>query len=169
MTDPEISAPTPAVKPLTPSPGARAIAEVRERYKLVDQEGWGFVRLKAESQAGAVFTGTTDECQAWLDEQAAKACHEARWQPIETAPKDGTEFLSFGAVGSDNRSYPTKWCAPGPYSTENGKNAQGERRYQYPDGFYWAGYDGFVGPVEPTDWMPLPEPPTIRAVCQGEW
>jgi len=82
------------------------------------------------------------------------------WQPIETAPKDGSEFLSAGGVnGHDGKAYATRWLSPGPYSTENGKNTEGERRYQFPDGFYWAGYDGFVGPVDPTIWMPLPDAP----------
>lgn len=82
------------------------------------------------------------------------------WQDIETAPKDGTEFLSAGGV--DSRAgvcYATRWLSPGPYTTENGKNAQGERRYQWPDGFYWAGYDGFVGPITPAIWAPMPIPP----------
>jgi len=82
------------------------------------------------------------------------------WKDISTAPKDGAEFLSYG--GPDNvkgKAQPTRWLSPGPYSTENGKNAAGERRYQYPDGFYWAGYDGFVGPVSPTLWMPMPSTP----------
>jgi len=84
----------------------------------------------------------------------------SEWKPIETAPKDGSEFLSCGGPdGSKGQVYPTRWLSPGPYTTENGKNVAGERRFQWPDGFYWAGYDGFVGPVTPTDWQPLPPPP----------
>ena len=83
------------------------------------------------------------------------------WQPIETAPRDGSEFLSAGGInGTAGKSYATRWLSPGPYTTENGKNTEGERRYQYPDGFYWAGYDGFVGPIDPTIWRPLPAPPS---------
>lgn len=80
------------------------------------------------------------------------------WQGIESAPRDGTEFLSTGGInGRPGITYPTRYLSPGPYSTENGKNSQGERRFQYPDGFYWAGYDGFVGPVDPTHWLPMPK------------
>lgn len=83
------------------------------------------------------------------------------WEDIATAPRDGSEFLSAGGInGRAGTSYATRWLSPGPYSTENGKNTEGERRYQYPDGFYWAGYDGFVGPVDPTIWRPLPAPPS---------
>ena len=82
------------------------------------------------------------------------------WMTIETAPKDGSDFLSFGGPDGSRVVQPTRWLSPGPYTTENGKNAQGERRYQWPDGFYWAGYDGFVGPIFPTHWMHLPPPPT---------
>lgn len=81
------------------------------------------------------------------------------WQDMSTAPKDGSEFLSCGGINCNGKAQPTKWLSPGPYTTENGKNAVGQRRYQWPDGFYWAGYDGFVGPVTPALWMPMPEVP----------
>lgn len=79
-----------------------------------------------------------------------------KWQDISTAPRDGTEFLSYGGAQCVGKVQPTRWLSPGPYTTENGKNTEGQRRYQWPDGFYWAGYDGFVGPVEPTRWTPMP-------------
>lgn len=64
------------------------------------------------------------------------------WQPIETAPKDGTEFLAF---------YP-----PGDYEDEDGTF----------DISWWDNTStrerGFlmIGGVEPSHWMPLPPPPT---------
>lgn len=68
------------------------------------------------------------------------------WQPIETAPKDGP-LLLYGLMG------PTEMLRfNGPIVTS---------------GYYWDSIDGWystastwVGPfVEPSHWMPLPEPP----------
>lgn len=59
------------------------------------------------------------------------------WQPIETAPTDGTRILMCG---------------------KGGKIADGY--YGQPDG--WANPKQFVWPyihANPTHWMPLPEPP----------
>lgn len=62
----------------------------------------------------------------------------SEWQPIETAPQDGTEVLLHCAEGDINVAY---W-----------------------DGTWWADTieGGDVtrrGSGEPTHWMPLPEPP----------
>ena len=61
------------------------------------------------------------------------------WQPIETAPMDGTEVLLFG-----DRFDSAYLCA----------FHDGEWKYagRYPD--CWDG-----GIVNPTHWMPLPAPP----------
>lgn len=59
------------------------------------------------------------------------------WQPISTAPKDGTEFLAWSeAQGFDVvQSF--------EYEREDGSHA-------------WFNGDVYVNP---THWMPLPEPP----------
>ena len=65
---------------------------------------------------------------------------QIEWQPIETAPKDGTHFLA-----SEMKKYPSYggcYCARwdstfSMFETIPGRN-----------------------PVQPTHWMPLPEPPT---------
>lgn len=61
------------------------------------------------------------------------------WQPIETAPKDGTEVLGWLSRSIDEQPYvETMWYVP--------------------DAEVWVGdYDGCR--VLPTHWMPLPEPP----------
>lgn len=53
------------------------------------------------------------------------------WQPIETAPRDGTEILGYG------RGY--FWIV-------------------HWDRQHWSDYDP-ITPPEPTHWMSLPEPP----------
>jgi hypothetical protein len=61
------------------------------------------------------------------------------WQPIETAPKDGlTDILMFQNGGI----YMATWCPLGP--------SQKPR-------FGWVSNTGYQ--LEPTHWMPLPEPP----------
>ncbi len=75
------------------------------------------------------------------------------WQPIETAPKDGkADILTVGPDCSDT-AQPTRWLKPGPYF--RGARAS----YHRPEGWYWAGYDGAVGPIRATHWMPMPNPP----------
>ncbi len=66
------------------------------------------------------------------------------WQPIETAPKDGTPFLAFG-------------ISPGQYKFEYGDDI-GVTRWKVGYGGSWSG-----GPAYPTHWMPLPPPPEIDA------
>lgn len=69
------------------------------------------------------------------------------WQPIETAPKDGTELILFDemvCIGS--------W--------RNDWNFQDEPKQWFDNTFddYSCGYGST--PLKPTHWMPLPEPPT---------
>jgi len=62
------------------------------------------------------------------------------WQPIDTAPKDGTEIL---AVDGDVYAV-VRWCAfaePPQWRDHAGLGAGG------------------IDPFEPTHWMPLPEAP----------
>ena len=56
------------------------------------------------------------------------------WQPIDTAPKDGTAILIFG-IGYDKNPFVSGWhCGR------------------------WADYKTFKHPI-PTHWMPLPPNP----------
>lgn len=67
------------------------------------------------------------------------------WQPIETAPKDGTIFLVFNR-GVRGRHIHDVWC--GTYLAEKqGLVAAGQ--------FDGAPHLGWL----PTHWMPLPDPP----------
>jgi len=80
----------------------------------------------------------------------------SEWQPIETAPKDGTAILLHG----DGRTTLGNWCAPSDTPT-----------IKYQDGFapepeweefepFWASWDGGFTEEHPaTHWMPLPAPP----------
>jgi hypothetical protein len=62
------------------------------------------------------------------------------WQPIETAPKDGTQIIGFRWPCEDNRKAWPHMCSIAHW-----------------DGFNWRWMNGHYLP--PTHWMPLPEPP----------
>lgn len=58
----------------------------------------------------------------------------SEWQPISTAPKDLTVILVWDMSGRT-----------------------GEIELAYWERDRWSNYEGFT--IEPTHWMPLPEPP----------
>lgn len=66
------------------------------------------------------------------------------WMTIETAPKDGTEFLAYyPAEGGDDAFMDVQhWTVP----------ETRESRY----------YGLMIAGVDPTHWMPLPEPPQTQ-------
>lgn len=83
------------------------------------------------------------------------------WQPIETAPLDGTEVL---AVYVKQYCFEKKLTIYGPWTV------------LFNSGVWWASHDGVkaveymsdfgteykeVG-IDPTHWMPLPLPPSIK-------
>ena len=69
------------------------------------------------------------------------------WQPIETAPKDGTPFLAFAqTTPSGNVRAPSKHITVAYHTRWAG----------------WVSIDGHYG-VRPTHWMPLPPPPSSNA------
>ena len=64
------------------------------------------------------------------------------WQPIETAPRDGTRFVSLIPLGLRSGYYKpitTYWC-------------DGLRQPAFV-------FDGWSTSPQPTHWMPLPDPP----------
>ena len=85
-----------------------------------------------------------------------------KWQPIETAPKDGTHVLVCQATDADGKPIPaesfglfvqrTAWWSDGPNDPE-------------PEG--WIVYCSMVREphvfFDPTHWMPIPEPPILES------
>lgn len=91
-----------------------------------------------------------DEETAWMDERqrawwlslARAACAAmSQWQPIETAPKDGTQILTWMPSDLD----PSGYHIVGDWYV----NARGDGYWQDQHG------EGF----EPTHWQSLPPPP----------
>lgn len=70
----------------------------------------------------------------------------SEWQPIKTAPRDGTPVLIW-----DNGVYRAHWSEEAhDYKFED---YPGWQIFDCEDGFY------SVASKSPTHWMPLPEPP----------
>jgi hypothetical protein len=69
------------------------------------------------------------------------------WQPIETAPKDGTRVLAYwpDCYGNHSACQVETWFGPW---------AKGNSQMVWQSAFEWAD-----GHNEPTHWMPLPAPP----------
>ena len=123
---------------------------------LVETEGLDGEATKARPEGRPSY----DDLLSTLREQ--RKALEAEWQPIETAPKDGSILIgaSFGSLGDlewvsdirwlttcdvaelDGLAEPEEWTEPGWYSSND-------------DEFF------------PTHWRPLPEPPA-RTALEGE-
>ena len=73
------------------------------------------------------------------------------WQPIETAPKDGTEILlhfRYSALREEPESFVSSgWWFSSPKQIDDG----------------WLTDHGFIG--EPTHWVALPKPPVPHGIC----
>lgn len=77
----------------------------------------------------------------------------SEWQPIETAPKDGTMVLLCSAkkhlLMGVGRYVPIKELG--------GESEHHYERWQDSNGFFWQYLK------KPTHWMPLPTPPKVQA------
>lgn len=85
---------------------------------------------------------------------------KAEWQPIETAPKDGTEILAYR---SDCGVFMIRWTSPDAFLSE--KEIAASRLSDddlFTEGWYFADWlhgDLLMDREIPTHWMPLPPPP----------
>jgi hypothetical protein len=106
----------------------------------------------------AITTASNDDMSApWTSERARHAervnammdaVEALSWRSIETAPRDGTLIL--GCCRG-----PEKWSDVGFWH-------DGSQNYRQTAGWYEECYRGDLltaRPVQPTHWMPLPEPP----------
>ena len=99
------------------------------------------------------FTAIPGNVQARL-----QALERVTWQPIETAPKDGTQVMLTNGISVAHGN----WLHAEPFIREI-RDLEG----RYIDQDESDGYDGwidFIGGMmpEPTLWMPLPTPPESK-------
>ena len=77
------------------------------------------------------------------------------WQPIETAPRNGTEILLWR---SDTEVFLGRWIAPCDFLSESEYDS--EIGWEEPDWFFADFvHGGRVTEGEPTHWHPKPAPP----------
>lgn len=112
----------------------------------MDTGHWAVFAGEGAGAAVAIASGftTEDEANAWADDLAVKinGGGPATWQPIETAPKDGKEFLLYDIAQHELISENGNYTIIGLW--RKGQIVE-------PDNF---------SPVKATHWMPLPPPPT---------
>ena len=122
----------------------------RESFErtMMDKYGWQNEDFKLDDFGYA--DGQTDTAWMAWQARASLSAGDAGWQPIETAPKDGTQILAYIHI-DDGDIGVMKWMDFG----------QGLA--------LWVWSDELMGevdpdPYQPTHWMPLPPPPSaIRA------
>jgi hypothetical protein len=89
---------------------------------------------------------------AWQAWQAALA---SQWQPISTAPKDGTEMILSNGVAVQQG-----WWIDSPGGTTEYRDVDGNYVGQHDDDGYLGWWDVGGGMLpEPTHWQPLPPEP----------
>ena len=80
----------------------------------------------------------------------------SEWQPIETAPKDGTEIFLFGQYGHFWSTPLASHFADCPFTIIVGHRISDPESVIYAAGWQNPEYETFI---LPTHWMPLHPPP----------
>lgn len=102
-------------------------------------------RLRIEKVAGGHAESVPEEVESFSRTPAADPAPVCEWKPIETAPKDGTEFIVFR---DDAGVFAARYVEP--------SNDDGEM-------FLASMYgEDLTGDMMPTHWMPLPPPPEAK-------
>lgn len=128
------------------------------RFKLAATKQGAAFRSFPSELAGkwvALVDATHDQHLAHTVPPASEVV--GAWQPIETAPKDGSAVLVMRDIWPGTVSGRAEEC--------NGHNTYIAAWWgvERAGAGAWVCYMGFVSdpecPIEPTHWMPLPEPP----------
>ena len=87
-----------------------------------------------------------------------------QWQPIETAPKDETSVLLWvptsTRIAHPSGGYVTlsKWYVHYMNGEPNPNRAP-----EWEQDEMYGGFGGYMGPLKPSHWMPLPPAPHLQA------
>lgn len=105
-------------------------------------------------KAAPVFTRSPEPSDGGATRKDALAgAAPSSWQSIETALKNGTRILLWPRIANHNSK---------PHFL---RHAIGYWHKLPEGGGVWAGCDA---PRKPTHWMPLPEPPALSSLPEGE-
>ena len=107
---------------------------------------------EADTYGGAVYAAKS------VMNEAANALERMQWQPIETAPRDGTEILAC-CVGNYD-SLLIRWISPIEFLNESEQrdSEMDEEELEQEDWFYADFIQGgrLQNDIYPTKWMHLP-------------
>jgi hypothetical protein len=116
----------------------------------------------------------TDDIADLALTQTALLLDASPWQPIETAPKDGSAVLLLSAAYEDAQtgSHPAKvaighWYAEGTSWVDEHGLLGGDSYTLAITGAWFSG-GGWFQPNEVTHWMPIPKAPDAPAEEKGE-
>lgn len=122
------------------------------KIRFAESLGWTHV----DRVYGTGFKDETGTMKTWHDlaQAALDRCagsgvaQRAPWQPIETAPKDGTTILAFSPTAKGHRRIQTTWW----------------RRPEDQCGYTgWGEFNTSYWP--PTLWMAIPDPAVTSTEC----
>ena len=112
---------------------------VERASRAISKILWGVDRY----DEGGLFRKQTDEMAIAALSTPTPAGAD-QWQPIETAPKDGTWVWAFWPVqATEDQQRPSLWVKDDP------------------DGPRWQDAADHIDWTQPTHWQPLPAPPTF--------
>ena len=83
----------------------------------------------------------------------------SEWQPIETAPRDGTWIL---ATRKGEEFFKCRWMTAYTLAEEYGGSACDYIQACWDDGDIQTCWDDGDNEATPTHWMPLPDPPEVE-------
>lgn len=99
---------------------------------------------------GCAALGSPEEVPAFIKDQFDRLRNDRQWQPIETAPRDGTRILLYRPLAETTHDdiIDIKRGMPSDQTCWAKTIPQGMDSTNYTDGY-----------CKPTHWMPLPEAP----------